>query len=74
MGTALVHMAMYRVLGRMVPPPAVKAPQSLLISGMIGLASAAMGASLWPGLAVALILWLVSLVQDAQHDDLSILN
>lgn len=74
MGTALVHMGMYRVLGRMVPPPAVKAPQSLLISGMIGLASAAMGASLWPGLAVALILWLVSLVQDAQHDDLSILN
>ncbi|PPU63214.1 hypothetical protein XcodCFBP4690_12500 [Xanthomonas codiaei] len=74
MGTALAHMAIYRVLGRMVPPPAVKAPQSLLISGMIGLASAAMGAILWPGLAVALILWLVSLVQDAQHDDLSILN
>lgn len=74
MGAALVCMAMYRVMGRMVPPPAVKAPQSLVISGGIGLASAAMGASLWPGLAVALLLWLVSLVQDVQHDDLSILN
>ncbi|WP_349656371.1 hypothetical protein [Xanthomonas sp. 10-10] len=74
MGAALVCMAMYRVMGRMVPPPAVKAPQSLVISGVIGLASAAMGASLWPGLAVALLLWLVSLVQDVQHDDLSILN
>lgn len=74
MGAALICMALYRVMGRMVPPPAVKAPQSLIMSGTIGLASAAMGASLWPGLAVALFLWLVSLVQDAQHDDLSVLN
>lgn len=73
-GTALIYMAIYRVMARMTPPSTVKAAPALIISGVIGLAAAAMGASLWPGVAVALVLWLVSLVQDAQHDDLSILN
>ncbi|QBG98268.1 J domain-containing protein [Xanthomonas oryzae] len=74
MGAAFIYMAMYRVMARMTPPSAVKAAPSLIISGAIGLAAAASGASLWPGVAVALVLWLVSLVQDAQHDDLSILK